>query len=546
MSNRLSTEPSRYLRQHAGNPVEWYPWSDEAFELARNEDKPLFVSIGYSSCHWCHVMAHESFEDPDVAGVINEKFVPIKVDKEEYPDVDGYYMSFLAQLSGQGGWPLNVFLNPNRAPFYGFTYLPKERLKSILEYVHSEYMKNEAMKTQEIGSEFTQKAVDKDEVKRLVSGISIESPHTDSGPQFPQPLYLILALEKNRTDLVTAELENLICKGLFDQIEGGWFRYSVDPSWKIPHFEKMLYDQATLLLLCGRAYKAAPELCSYAMQKSIAWLSNRMRLRNGLYGSATDADTEEGEGHYYTFEPNKTSGGDSGDSDALTGEELFRLDECGSHGGRDLPWLDFEAYRNDPEAAESLIAARREERDGRSVPGLDDKAVFSWNAFLAYAFYECCEATGDEAYRILGDGLLTELRSHAQESIPHVVYQSGETKGNTYLEDYAAYLLALSAASRYDEKLTAEVQSSIEDAAGRFLHDGGLRHTNKLELENQSLWQDSPFPSGGSMLLNALAKTGNTDGALFEAFFTQIAEVSTQHPVFFANWCLGFTRYFES
>ena len=534
-SDSFRSEPSRYLAQHVENPVAWRSWGEPAFAEARSTEKPLFVSIGYSSCHWCHVMAHESFEDPETAAVINELFIPVKVDKEEYPDVDGYYMSFLTQLSGSGGWPLNVLLNPNLAPFYGFTYLPTESLRSTLEYCKAEYDKHERIRLQEIRTAFHQKPVDAGHVRSKIADLNFESPTTNSGAQFPQPLYLALAAEYGRVELVRSELSNLITRGLFDHIEGGWFRYSVDPKWKVPHFEKMLYDQATLLYLCGKAYRIEPELCGYAIESAVSWLDERMRLTRGLYGSATDADTGDGEGTYYTFE------GVSSQEEA----ELFMLTECGVHEERYLPWIDAAMLREKPKEAAGIIRERKHGRTEFEAPGLDTKAVFSWNAFLGCALFECFRATGDESLRTRGNQLLQALETvgkTASDGLPHVTYPSGETRGNRYLQDYAALLLLRAFHSESAGPAETVETRFIEEIESLFVGDGRLWHTDRREFESQSLWQDTPFPSGGSILLNATSEYASTADTLSRLLNTNIIDVASDHSVFFPFWLSGYRR----
>lgn len=536
MSNKLANEPSRYLRQHAHNPVDWRPWGETAFEEAKRAEKPVFLSIGYSSCHWCHVMAHESFEDEETAGLINELFVPIKVDREEFPDVDGYYMSFLSQLAGQGGWPLNVFVNPEKAPFYGITYMQKDRLQQLFRYISDEYGKNSAIRDQTISTTFSQKVLTREQIKELSTGVVIQSPRTDSGPQFPQGLFLSFALGRGHGKLVSREMEYLVLKGLFDHIEGGWFRYSVDPQWKIPHFEKMLYDQAVLLHLCARAYDTNKETCDYAIRKTVSWLVSHMRLPSGFFGSATDADTKDGEGFYYTFE------------DISTQEEadLFKITECGSHEQRHLPWIDLQKYLSNPEQAEKIINIRRKEREQYQVPELDRKVVFSWNAFLAYSLYLCAAATGDNEIEKLADELFSALRQLRGNATPHAVYEDGETRGNAYLEDYAAYLLLLSEAIERKTASEAEIEQVIDAIEDLFIADGKIWNSTVRKFESQSMWQDSPFPAGGSMLLNALIKLKKKDHALTNYLFSNIAELAYNHQTFFAYWAAGFDRFHQS
>ena len=541
MANRLAQEKSRYLLQHAENPVDWRPWGEEAFIEAKDSGKPVLLSIGYSSCHWCHVMAHESFENPEVADKINRLYVPIKVDKEEYPDVDGYYMSFLTRLSGAGGWPLNVLVNSHMAPFYGFTYLSPEALRGTLEYARTQYDEKEQMQDQRINTAFTQRRIESDAVRNHVEHLSLKLEKNGEGPRFPQGIYSAF-LSKRGFDIHN-ELENLITKGLFDHIEGGWFRYTVDNEWKIPHFEKMLYDQAALLYLCSEAHALSPDLTTYAIEGCVHWLEEKMRLPNGLYGSATDADTPEGEGHYYTFD----------EIESQSEAELFRLSECGLHENRYLPWIAFDRYLEDPEGRKAIVEQRRDERSRFDKPGLDEKAVFSWNAFLGYALLRCYRATRNEELMQIAERLTKSLVVVAESSdtIPHVVYPDQNRRGSIYLQDYSSYLLLLASMPRGDDSEDRRIADHIDTIDRIFVSEEHIWHTDRRMFESQSLWQDTPFPAGGSILLNALvaiqARDSNISGIdkLLAALSTNIVEVASEHPEFFAYWLNGFHDFFR-
>ncbi len=530
MSNHLQGRASRYLAQHAENPVDWYPWSELPFRRAASEGKPLLVSIGYSSCHWCHVMAHESFEDAEVARILNESFVAIKVDKEELPDVDGFYMEFLTQLTGRGGWPLNVFVNPNRAPFYGITYLPRGELAELLPYVAQEYARHEEIRTQRIDRLFAVGRMTEEQIRARLDGIALPAASHAAGPQFPQGLYLTFALRRGERTMVQNELVNLVTKGLFDHVEGGWFRYAVDPDFQIPHFEKMLYDQAALLLLCAEARPIAPRMCDYAVHKTVGWLEERMRLPSGLYGSATDADTAEGEGAYYTME------------ECADAEEqvLFRREECGLHEGRFQPWIDLDLWARMGERAEEIVRRHRALRAQRLLPGLDTKAVVSWNCFLGYDLLRCAEAAADPSLADMAERLYRSIERLTRGGVAHVVYGEKPLSGEAYLEDWASLLLFTAArpdsgasARRSSEELLAEIRK-------RFFSGELLFHTTERPFESLSLWQDAPVPSGGAMLLTALLELGRpeADGLARLA----IAEVAAANPAFFGLWCGALDR----
>ena len=290
------------------------------------------------------------------------------------------------------------------------------------------------------------------------------------------------------------------------------------------------------LHLCARAYDTNKEICDYAIKGTVSWLVSHMRLSSGFFGSATDADTKDGEGFYYTFE------------DISTQEEadLFRITECGSHEQRHLPWIDLQKYLANPEQAEKIINKRRKEREQYKVPELDRKVVFSWNAFLAYSLYMCAGVTGDKAIKKLADELFYALRELRSDAVPHAAYADGETRGNTYLEDYAAYLLLLSEAVERKTASKAEIGPVIDAIENRFIADGKIWNSSEREFESQSMWQDSPFPAGGSMLLNALTKLKKRDHALTNYLFSNIAELAYNHQTFFAYWAAGFDRFHQS
>jgi uncharacterized protein YyaL (SSP411 family) len=326
---------------------------------------------------------------------------------------------------------------------------------------------------------------------------------------------------------VSDELENLVTKGLFDHIEGGWFRYSVDPQWKIPHFEKMLYDQVVLLELCAVAYEGNRELCRYAIDKTAYWLRERMALPNGLYGSATDADTEEGEGTYYLID----------NAESADKVELFRMVECGRHEGAYHPWINMELLDRSENESEKLISEEKRMRRSRALPPLDEKAVFSWNCYLAYALHRCANAAGDESVAGQARDLENALERAAKSGIRHVFYADGSAKGNGYLEDWASWLLLRTATGNAE---SAEIERIVAEIEERFYQSGRIWHTLEKRFENQNMWQDTPFPSGGSMLLLALASSGKKETPLLDALKTNLAEIAVEHPPYFSNWLRGY------
>ena len=326
--NRLASEASLYLRQHGSNPVDWYPWGPAALESARAGDRPILLSIGYSSCHWCHVMAHESFEDPDTARLMNEHFVNIKVDREERPDLDDVYMTAVQALAGQGGWPMTMFLTPDGRPFYGGTYFPPEErhglpgFKDLLVFLAKEYRDNRE-EIERIAGEVTRAVaagVRADGLRGSLDPTLLVGPREQLmdayepryggfsvRPKFPQPATVMLLMRLSGDDVEMREalvhtLEGMIAGGLHDLVGGGFHRYSVDEKWLVPHFEKMLYDNALL----AKAYLEAFHITEDAryrrtVTETLGFLLREMRLDNGGFAAALDADTPEGEGRFYAW-----------------------------------------------------------------------------------------------------------------------------------------------------------------------------------------------------------------------------------------------------
>lgn len=465
-------------------------------------------------------MAHECYEDDAAAAVLNELYIPVKVDREEYPDVDGFYMEYLTRVTGSGGWPLNVLVNPHGVPFYGFTYLPKDRFVAVLQRVHEEYRKQPDLADKQLTASFELPAASESDLQTALTGLHVPDAESASGPQFPQSAYLLLANVVGKNAVVAEALDDLITKGLYDHVEGGWFRYTVDPDWKIPHFEKMLYDQATLLLLAAETHGLRPEATEYAIRGTVNWLERHMRLPSGLYGSATDADTEDGEGTYYTILPT--------DDDS---HRLFRLKAAGAHEGRKHPWVDLAWQAEHPVAADAVRQRFRKERRERAAPGLDTKAVVSWNALLGYALVRAGDVLADSGIRRMGESLYQALRPYVKpERAYHVVYGAEGFDGHEHLEDAAAFLLLASAVG--EDGLEPLVRSVEE----KFVHDSGLYHTSHRVYENLSLWQDSPALSGGSMLLRALCELDPEAARKTATRVAGLGQVAVDHPRFFAGW----------
>jgi uncharacterized protein len=509
--NRLAQETSPYLLQHADNPVDWYPWGEEAFARARDEDKPILLSVGYAACHWCHVMEHESFEDDETATVMNERFVNIKVDREERPDVDSLYMDAVVALTGHGGWPMTVFLTPQGEPFLGGTYYPPEprhglpSFKQVLAAVSDAYKERRGDVAEQAGA--------------LVQAVSREvapsaDPLTESllgqasrnlraqfdsewggwggAPKFPQPSVLEFLLrmhlrgDEDALPMVTATLDAMAAGGMYDLLGGGFHRYSVDRQWLVPHFEKMLYDNALLAATYLHAWVVTgEERYRRVAEETLDYLLRELLLPEGGFASAQDADTDGVEGLTFTWTPEEG-----------VREELLQPFEHGRfiiRGG-----LDDEERRR-------LF----ELREQRAKPARDDKAIAAWNGLALAALAESGRRLEREDYldaaRALGEFLLGPLST--EDGRLHRTFRAGRAKGTGYLEDYADVangLLELHVATgelRWLEEANRLARLAVElfadeERGGFYLSpaDGEELVARKKDLEDQ------PTPSGNSML----------------------------------------------
>jgi uncharacterized protein YyaL (SSP411 family) len=601
MANALAHETSPYLRQHAHNPVDWLPWGAEAFERARRRNAPLLVSIGYSACHWCHVMERESFEDPDTAARMNEGFVCVKVDREERPDVDALYMEAVQGMTGHGGWPLNVFLTPEGVPFYGGTYFPPEprpgtpSFRQVLLAVgeawneRGEEIAAAGERTRErltggaalrpSGERFEQSALEA-AVVRLAE--SFDSAHGGFGaaPKFPQAstIEFLLCRGERRMSLYT--LRAMAGGGIHDQIGGGFHRYSVDAHWTVPHFEKMLYDNALL----ARAYLHGAQLADDAELLEVSlhtldWMLREMRGPEGGFYAALDADSEGVEGRYYVWRIDELS-------EALADRRPHRS-SIAEDAQAAIRWLGASAQGNfaDPHHPEPglnvledrgprpddgtrarIRAALLAARERRTRPGLDDKRLTAWNALAIAAlaevgghlaslpageqvalpdgpgktgarYLEAAGACAEFLWRELRDGDGRLLRT----------YSSGQAKIPGYLEDHALLLEALLALfeatceerwlARARELADATIERFADEEHGGFFStacDGEALIVRRKELE------DSPIPSGASAAALGLLRLAQLTGVeryerASAGAIALVSEIAPRHPGAFGH-----------
>ncbi len=558
MANRLADTSSLYLRQHADNPVDWYPWGDEAFARARAEDKPLLVSIGYSSCHWCHVMAHESFEDDYIASLMNKHFVCVKVDREEHPDVDAIYMESVQMMHGHGGWPLNVFCLPDGRPFAGGTYFPPDDRRGgmipwpqLLVRVADFYKRQRAdleenakaiLGNLEAGNHPFQASGDPLPNEALPAAAEqITTAHDDEyggfgdAPKFPpaSALDFLMAVRataavdlrqpalRDRIDgVVNTTLTAMAHGGLFDQVGGGFARYCVDRHWIIPHFEKMLYDNGLLLSTYARAYTRYPKpLYKAVVEETVAWLEREMRTPHGTFMAAVDADSEDGEGFFYTWTP--------AEIDAVLGPEdgpAFRAayavtDEGNFEHGRSQPVL----VESDFDKRQALAPARArllEARARRARPATDTKVITGWNALVIRGLAHAAAVFEEPAWFAAASRAARWILGHMLRpdgSLARVAY--GESaEGLATLEDYAALaeaVLALAAVAEAFEPGSAaawrETSVRLADAAmERFRDPKAMGYFSTAPgradlVHRKKDWLDNATPSGNSALVHVFS-----------------------------------------
>ncbi|KAB8191167.1 DUF255 domain-containing protein [Nonomuraea phyllanthi] len=398
--NRLVDETSPYLLQHAGNPVDWWPWGPEAMREASRRDVPLLISVGYSACHWCHVMAHESFEDDETARLMNAHFVNVKVDREERPDVDAVYMGATQAMTQQGGWPMTVFATPEGHPFYCGTYFPRPHFQRLLTEVHNVWtgdremvLRQGAKVVEALNSQTTLPAGPVPTEETLAAAVrnlreqGFDPVHGGFGgaPKFPPSMVLEFLLRSGEREMSGRTLEAMARGGIYDQLGGGFARYSVDARWVVPHFEKMLYDNALLLRVYTHWWKAGGgELARRVALETAAWMVREMRTEQGGFASALDADSEGVEGKFYVWTPEQLREV-LGEEDGRWAQELFEVTGTFEHG---TSVLQLPRDPDDPERYASVRERLLAARDHRVRPGRDDKVVASWTGLAIAALAE--------------------------------------------------------------------------------------------------------------------------------------------------------------
>jgi uncharacterized protein YyaL (SSP411 family) len=476
-TNRLAGETSPYLLQHQENPVDWYPWGNEAFREARDQDIPILLSVGYSSCHWCHVMAHESFEDEAIARVMNRHFISVKVDREERPDIDAIYMSAVQAMTGKGGWPMTVVLTPNGEPFFAGTYFPVEDrygqpafgrvLRALIDLWEGrrEEVENSASNiTKHLQRAFELPAGEGEaELVELCSVVEslqgqFDSKHGGFGgaPKFPPHALLRFLLTQENPkarEMAYFTLTKMARGGIFDQLGGGFSRYSVDERWLVPHFEKMLYDNAQLVSSFAQAYRQTGDaLYLGTVEKTLAWVSREMTSAEGGFYSALDADSEGEEGKFYVWDFTELEKVLGDDTELVA--SYFGATESGNFEGRNVLEIPSEdnvfAERFGVTIEEIVVrigqarSALFETRETRIRPGLDDKILTSWNGLMLGAYADAGRLLGreDYIYAAQRNAWFVKDKLYSQGRLLHS-YKDGEAKIEGLLEDYAFFGLGL-------------------------------------------------------------------------------------------------------
>ena len=583
-TNQLINESSPYLLQHAHNPVNWYPWGKEALTKAKEENKLIIISIGYAACHWCHVMEHESFEDEEVAAFMNENFISIKVDREERPDIDQIYMSAVQLITGQGGWPLNCIALPDGRPIYGGTYFRKEQWLQVLEQV-SDFVKQNPEKTESQARSLTQ-GVKSSELITLNTekpdfeltdlntifsnwekNIDYKNGGTFGAPKFPLPIgyqfllhYNYLSNNKDALKAVTSTLDKMAMGGIYDQVGGGFARYSVDDVWKVPHFEKMLYDNAQLASLYSTAYqKTKDPTYKIIVEETLEFVKRELTSPEGGFYSSLDADSENEEGKFYVWKYEELQ--------EILGEEAeliidyYNVTKDGNwEQGKNilLRSQNEKALLNKYNISETELSKRvkeakkilLKEREKRVRPGLDDKILTSWNALMLKAYVDAYKALGNQIY-------LDEALKSAEFINSKMInkdyrlcrnYKNGNATINAFLDDYAFTISALIELyqSTFDEKWLTTAHKLLIYAFNHFYNytTGMFYYTSDMDPEliaRKMELTDNVIPASNS----EMAKNMFLLGKYFykdeyiqraEKMLNNIKPNTFKNGVYFANW----------
>jgi uncharacterized protein len=583
-TNHLIKETSPYLQQHAHNPVDWYPWGDEALERARSEDRPILLSIGYSACHWCHVMAHESFENEAIALLMNNNFINIKVDREERPDLDAIYMEAVQSLTGAGGWPLTVFLTPDMKPFYGGTYFPPEDrpalpgFPSVLKAVADAYKRRRGQVVQastqmtaalnkDFGHPAEQKELAHNTLETAYLSIRKDFDSVNGGfgpaPKFPQPLVLEFLLRhyyrtgnQEALEMAAFTLDKMAGGGIYDQLGGGFHRYSTDSRWLVPHFEKMLYDNALLSRLYLHAYLVTRKpLFKKICEGTLDYILREMTGPQGYFYSSQDADSEGEEGKYYVWTLAEIQEA-LGEKNSRLVSSYYGVSPEGNFEGRNILHIVDQSKAGALEVSTELKNKLLTGRGRRVRPDTDRKMLASWNALVLDSLSEAAGALNRSDYLIAAEKNASFLmQSLTVEGYLKHVYHQGQFRIEGYLEDYAGVIegiLKLQISTFSGQWLIQAVRLADimiglfwSEAEGLF-YDNSSRHQT-LVARPRSL-NDGALPSGASTATWVLMKiawlTGDERMSRIAIRSLQLVQsLVTRYPLGFANWLCALDFY---
>jgi len=585
-TNALINESSPYLLQHSHNPVNWYPWGDEAFQKAKKEDKLVLISIGYSSCHWCHVMEHESFEDTLIAKIMNDNFICIKVDREERPDVDQIYMSAVQLMTGRGGWPLNCFALPDGRPVYGGTYYPKNDWEVLLNDLSTTYQRDKG-KFETYAKNLTEGIKESELIKSPVENTGIDNTilekyytawessfdYKEGGanrsPKFPLPnnfkylmSYAHLSQNEELMDYVDLTLHKMALGGIYDQVGGGFARYSTDVKWKVPHFEKMLYDNGQLVGLYSQAYqRTKSDLYKHTVYQTIDWLEREMTTSEGAFLSALDADSEGEEGKFYVWSKEELKS-------LLTSAEYeftktyYNVGPKGAWEGhfillkdlKDTNYASVNGLTNEELKAQvddinsKLLTARSK----RIRPGIDDKALTSWNALMLHGLVEASMAFNEPRFKALAlknAKWILKYQLKKDGSLFHT-YKDGESKIDGFLDDYAFTITAFIKLYEvtFDEKWLQHAKKMADYAVSNFKDkNSGMFYftssSSQVLIARKMEVNDNVIPSSNSEMAKALHTLGSLlDINEYKTMATQmllnVQADMAGYPSGYSNWAL--------
>src|SRR6187397_85367 len=591
-ANKLISETSPYLLQHAHNPVNWFPWSDEALDKARKENKPILVSIGYSACHWCHVMERESFEDEETARLMNEHFINIKIDREERPDLDHIYMDAIQAMTGSGGWPLNVFLTPGAKPFYGGTYFPPKRafnrpswqevLLGVTEAFNqrrneidaqAENLTEHLLQSNAFGisSPGETNVFTKGKINEAFENIMKNADKKWGGfgkaPKFPQSFVIQYLLRfyhvsENKEALQHAllSIDKMIDGGIYDQVGGGFARYSTDTEWLVPHFEKMLYDNALLLSIIGEAYQITGDnRYKEAIEETIQFVQRELMHAEGGFYAALDADSEDEEGKFYVWDYEEII--DLLQNDAAIFCDFFDIKPTGNWEEKNILWRKKKEKTFCEEKNISLKELQRiiqkgkkillEKRNERIRPQTDDKVLLGWNALMNTALSKSFAATGNESFKQLAvDNMQFLLNKFLKNNTAEYFHswKNNIAKQPAFLDDYAFLIQALiqlqeiTGNTNYLEisrTITEHVLENFNDPANNFFFYTNTNQTDVVVRKKEVY--DGAQPSGNAIMADNLFRLGlYFDKSDWKAksirMISSLGNAIVRYPTSFGSW----------